>query len=313
METGHGACDQTLMRSRGILVSVAIAGTIVAAGCVAPWIEPLEESLVFRPQPLEAEHVKALSAAGRIEEVRLETPDGYRLHGWLKRPQHWAPGKPHPLVIIYGGVGQEVSEFVPRVARSHEANDDWGWLMINYRGFGLSQGSPSERTVLSDAKLVYDWAKARPDIDGANIVVLGRSLGSYVAIAVAAARKVRAAILATPFDSAAALGEEHFYGLPLGWLVRGRYNPSLIAPGVSAPALFVLAENDTVTPVKNGLALAKRWGGMAKTVLLAGAGHRGVEEREEYWSQIGNFLAALDPAVAGSTTTVSAPESSTGR
>ncbi|HWI37817.1 MAG TPA: alpha/beta hydrolase [Burkholderiales bacterium] len=296
------------MRSRGILVSAAVAGAIIAAGCVAPFVEPLEESLVFRPQPLDAKHVKDFSDAGRIEEVRLETPDGYKLHGWLKRPEHWTPGQPHPLVIVYAGIGQEVSEYVPHVAALHKVNGEWGWLMINYRGFGLSQGSPSERTVLSDAKMIYDWAKARPDIDGANIVVLGRSLGSYVAIAVAAARKVRAAILATPFDSAAALGAEHFYGLPIGWLMQGRYNPSLMAPSVSAPALFVLAENDTVTPVKNGLALAKRWGGMAKTVLLAGAGHRGVEARDEYWNQIGSFLAALDPL-----TTASAPESSKGR
>src|SRR3954469_1711440 len=195
------------MRSRGILVSVAISGAIVAPGCVAPFIEPLEESLVFRPQPLDAQHVKSLSVvSGRIEEVRLETPDGYRLHGWLKRPDHWMAGKPHPLVIVYGGVGQEVSGCVPRA----HANGEWGWRMINYRGCGLSQGSPSERTVLSDAKMMSDWAKARPDIDGANIVVLGRSRGSYVAIAVAAARKVRAAILATPFDSAAALGEQRF-------------------------------------------------------------------------------------------------------
>ena len=293
------------MRSRGILVSVAITGAIIAAGCVAPFIEPLEESLVFRPPPIDEQHLKALSETGRIEEVRLETPDGYKLHGWLKRPANWNAGEPHPLVIVYGGVGQEVSEFVPRAG----ASGQWGWLMINYRGFGLSQGSPSERTVLSDAKLVYDWARARPDIDGANIVVLGRSLGSYVAIAVAAARKVRGAILATPFDSAAALGEKYFYGLPIGWLVQSRYNPSLMAPSVSAPALFVLAEDDSVTPVKNGLALAKRWGGIAKTVLLAGAGHRGVEDREEYWSQIGTFLAALDPVAV----TASAPESSTSR
>jgi pimeloyl-ACP methyl ester carboxylesterase len=287
-----------------------VAGAIIAAGCVAPFVEPLEESLVFRPQPIDQQHVKALAAAGRIEEVRLETSDGYKLHGWLKRPDHWTPGTPHPLVIVYAGVGQEVSEFVPRA----HANGEWGWLMINYRGFGLSQGSPSERAVLSDAKMIYDWARARPDIDGANIVVLGRGLGSYVAIAVAAARKVRAAILATPFDSAAALGEQHFYGLPLGWLVQGRYNPSLMAPSVSAPALFVLAEKDTVTPVKNGLALAKRWGGIAKTVLLAGAGHRGVEDRDEYWSQIGSFLAALDPAVAGSATaSLPAAESSKGK
>src|SRR3954469_22008367 len=297
------------MRSRGILVCVAIAGAAIAAGCVAPFIEPLEESLVFRPRPIDEQHLKALSAAGRIEEVRLETPDGYKLHGWLKRPDTWKAGRPHPLVIVYAGVGQEVSEFVPRA----HVSGDWGWLMINYRGFGLSQGSPSERTVLSDAKLVYDWARARPDIDGSNIVVLGRSLGSYVAIAVAAARKVRAAILATPFDSAAALGEQHIYGLPLGWLMQERYNAVLIAPSVSAPALFVLAENDAVTPVKNGLALARRWGGIAKTVLLVGAGHRGVEERDEYWKQIGSFLGALDPAVAGSSTTSSAPESSTSR
>lgn len=291
---------------RAILVSVAIIGAIIGAGCVAPFIEPLEESLVFRPQPIDQHHLKTLAAAGRIEEVRLETPDGYKLHGWLKHPDKWTPGKPHPLVIVYGGVGQEVSEIVSR-AGSHAAGGEWGWLMINYRGFGLSQGSPSERTVLSDAKMVFDWARARPDIDGANIVVLGRSLGSYVAIAVAAARKVRAAILATPFDSAAALGEQYFHGLPVGWLVQGRYNPSLMAPSVLAPALFVLAEEDTVTPVKNGVALAKRWGGIAKTVLLAGAGHRGVEERDEYWTQIGNFLAALDPA------TTSALESSTSR
>src|SRR4051812_9510312 len=296
------------MRSRGILVSVAVAGAIIAAGCVAPFIEPLEESLVFRPQPIDAQHVKALAAAGRIEEVRLETPDGYKLHGWLKRPEHWKPGTRHPLVIVYAGIGQEISEYVPR-AHSH---GEWGWLMINYRGFGLSQGSPSERTVLSDAKLIYDWALARPDVDSANIVVLGRSLGPYVAIAVAAARKVRAAILATPFDSAAALGEEH-YRVPLGWLVQSHYNPALMAPMVSAPALFLLAEKDQVTPVKNGMALARVWGGLGKTVLLRGAGHSGVENREEFWHSIGDFLAALDQNGLISAVEPSVPESSTGR
>src|SRR5690349_16996659 len=279
------------MRARGFAFrTAALTGAVLAVGCMAPLFEPLEEPLIFRPRPLDEAEARALAHASRVEEVRVGTTGGITLHGWLKRPEDWRPGRAHPLVIIYAGVGQEVSEFV----RLAHASGHWGWLMINYRGFGLSGGSPSERTVLGDAKRIYDWAATRPDIDAANIVVLGRSLGSYVAIAVAAARKVRAAILATPFDSAAALGQEHFYGLPIGWLVQGRYNPSLMAPSVSAPALFVLAENDTVTPVKNGLALAKRWGGMAKTVLLAGAGHRGVEARDEYWNQIGSFLAALD-------------------
>src|SRR5256714_8724136 len=280
------------MRSSRILLSATVlASAVIGAGCVAPILESLEEPLIFRPKALDARDARALIHANQIEEVRLAVSDEVTLHGWLKRPEHWHPGERHRLVIVYGGVGQEVSEVV---RRAHAAGP-WGWLMINYRGLGLSGRSPSERAVLRDAKRLYDWAAARPDIDSANIVVLGRSLGSYVAIAVASVRKVRAAILATPFDSAAALGEEHFtHGLPLGWLVKSRYNPSLIAPLVSAPALFLLAEKDDVTPVKNGLALARRWGGKVKTVLLPGTGHTGLEAREEFWGAVGTYLAALD-------------------
>lgn len=297
------------MRARLILVALLVgAGGAVATGCVAPLFEPLEPQLVFRPRALDAEYARTLAHTRRIEQVRVTTPDGLQLHGWLRHPERWTPGHRHPLVIVYGGIGQEISEFA---ALAH-ASTDWGWLAINYRGFGLSEGSPTERAVLDDAKRVYDWALARPDVDGANIVVLGRSLGTYVAIAVAAARKVRAAILATPFDSAAALGEEH-YRVPLGWLVQSRYNPALIAPMVSAPALFLLAEKDEVTPVKHGLALASRWGGLVKTVLLPGLGHRGLEDRAEFWDSIGEFLAALEQPPLSSAAGSSALESSRGR
>ena len=301
------------MRARVILVAlVAAAGAAVGTGCVAPLLEPLEPQLVFRPRALDEEHAKTLQHARRIEPVTIATADGVHLRGWLKHPEHWTAGHRHPLVIVYGGVGQEISEFAALAHDNNEAGAQWGWLAINYRGFGLSEGSPNERIVLDDAKRVYDWALARPDVDGANIVVLGRSLGTYVAAAVAAARKVRAAILATPFDSAAALGEEH-YRVPLGWLVQSRYNPALIAPLVSAPALFLLAEKDEVTPVKHGIALASRWGGIVKTVLLPGLGHRGLEDRAEFWDSIGSFLAALDQGALTSAADPSAAESSRGR
>jgi len=294
------------MRSSRILLSAAVlASAVLGGGCVTPLLESLEEPLIFRPRVIDAREARALIHPNQIEEVRVATPDGVTLHGWLKRPDKWHPGERHRLIIVYGGVGQEVSEVVPL---AHAAGP-WGWLMINYRGFGLSGGSPSERAVLGDAKRIYDWAASRPDVDRANIVVLGRSLGSYVAIAVAAGRKVRAAILATPFDSAAALGEEHFHWLPLPFarLMQSRYNPGLMAPQVSAPALFVLAEKDDVTPVKNGLALAKRWGGVATTVLLPGLGHSGIERHEAYWESIDEFLSTLDdPATLAMTPSAAA-------
>jgi uncharacterized protein len=297
------------MRSSRILVLTALA-TLLGAGCVAPLLEPLEEPLIFRPQPLDEAQAQALAHANRIEEISVPTAEGLQLRGWLEHPPQWTGTSPHPLVIVYGGIGQEVSEFVTWAAAHASAARSWGWLMINYRGFGRSEGSPSERAVLSDARRIYDWALARPDVDPRNIVVLGRSLGSYVAIAVAATRKVRAAILATPFDSAAALGEDHLHGLPLGWLVQSRYNPALMAPLVSAPALFLLAEKDEVTPVKHGLALARRWGGTVKTVLLPGMGHSGVEKHDEFWNSIGAFLATLDESSLAMTSAAAAPAAS---
>lgn len=256
----------------------------------APLVDAIEQRFVFDPLPVDLGLLRSVSAAASgVEEVRIRTADGVTLHGWLKRPQRWHAGERYPLVIVYGGVRREVSEFVAEARGPRR----WGWLMVNYRGFGLSGGVPTERAVLEDAKRIYDWAAARPDVDAANIVVFGRSLGSYVAVAVAAARQTRAAILATPFDSAASLGERWLPRLPLRWLLGGRFDPAALAPRISAPALFVLAEKDSVTPVENGRALARQWGGSTQTVLLRGATHSGIEAREEFWRSVGEFLGEI--------------------
>jgi pimeloyl-ACP methyl ester carboxylesterase len=270
------------------------------------FIESIEQRLVFDPIPVDAQSLQAIPSAYDVEEVRLEMPDGVRLHGWLKRPERLRPGEQYPLVIVYGGVRRELSELV-RLAPTGR----WGWLMVNYRGFGLSGGVPTERAVLDDSKRVYDWAASRPDVDAANIVLLGRSLGSYVAVTVAAARRTRAAILATPFDSAVALGEKRFPHLPVRWFVGDKFDPASLAPAVSVPALFVLAENDEITPVENGRALAQKWGGLKELVTLRGATHSGIESREEYWGSVGEFLKKISgPAITASAAGLSRGRSS---
>ena len=256
-------------------------------------VESIEQRLVFDPIPVDARLLNGIAAAHGVEEIRLTTPDGVQLHGWLKRPERLRAGEKFPLVIVYGGVRREISEFVQQAPPGR-----WGWLMVNYRGFGLSGGVPSSRAVLEDSKLVYDWAAARSDVDAANIVLLGRSLGSYVAVTVAATRRARAAILATPFDSAVALGEKRYPHLPVRWFVGDRFDPVSYAPTVSVPALFVLAENDEITPAENGRALAQKWGGLKELVLLHGATHSGIESREEFWGSVGDFLKKISQPVA---------------
>lgn len=277
---------------RFLLTLLAGGVSFLVVGC-AVLLEPLEQRFLYRPWSPGSEYLTTIaSRANGIEEVHLTTPDGIKLHGWLKHPPGVRQGERFPIVIVFGGVRRETSWMI----NQGEKPRDWGWLFINYRGYGLSEGEPSEQVILEDARLVYDYAAARPDVDPASIVLLGRSLGSYVAVALAAERKTRGAILATPFDSFAALGAERYPFLPVGLILNGRYDSAAIAPGITAPALFVLAENDNVTPVENGAALARVWGGPHRTVTLAGARHYGIERRDEFWQAIGAFLRELKPA-----------------
>lgn len=272
-----------------LAIVAGIAAALVQLKDAPLVVDSIEQRLVFDPLPVDAAQLKSIPSAYGVEEIRLAMPDGVELHGWLKRPALLRPGEKYPLVIVYGGVRREISDLVQLA----HAPGHWGWLLVNYRGFGLSGGVPTERAVIDDSKRVYDWAAARPDVDAANIVLLGRSLGSYIAVAVAAARRARAAILATPFDSAVALGEKRFPLLPVRWFVGDRFDSAALAPAVSVPALFVLAEKDEITPVENGRALAQKWGGLKELVLLHGATHSGIEQRDEYWGSVGEFLKKI--------------------
>jgi pimeloyl-ACP methyl ester carboxylesterase len=275
---------------RSLLLGLAGLAVFFAAGC-SLMLEPIEHRFLFRPWNADSAQLASVAALGNgIEEVRIKTPDGVTLHGWLKHPETARVGGRFPLVIVFGGVRRETSWMIDRA--DHPA--DWGWLFINYRGFGLSEGEPSERVILSDTRLIFDYAAARPDVDVTNIVVLGRSLGSYFTVALANNRNLRGAILATPFDSFTALGAERYPWLPVGFILNGRYDAATLAPKIKIPALFVLAERDEVTPVENGMALAHAWGGPQRVVTLAGARHYGIERRDEFWNAIGDFLREVE-------------------
>lgn len=277
-------------QGRSLPISIAVFVASLSAGCNLV-MEPIERNLLFQPRSPDATRLVSLAANNNgLEEVRLTTPDGVTLHGWLKHPADVRADRRFPLVIVFGGVRRETSWLIDRAVKPEQ----WGWLFINYRGFGLSEGDPTERALLKDTILIYDYAAARFDVDASNIVVLGRSLGSFFAVALARSRSLRGAILATPFDSIAAIVDERYPWLPIGFLLNGRYDSATIAPTIHAPALFVLAEHDDVTPIRNGTALARAWGGPQRTVTLAEARHYGVERREDFWNEVEKFLRDIE-------------------
>jgi pimeloyl-ACP methyl ester carboxylesterase len=278
---------------RSLLIIGAGAFALLSAGCNL-MLEPIEQKFLFRPWSSDPARLSSLaSQENGIEEVRLKTRDGLTLHGWMRHPRLARSGQRFPLVIVFGGARRETSWMMDRGTKAER----WGWLFINYRGFGLSEGEPSERVVLEDTGLIFDYAAARPDVDSSNIVVLGRSLGSYFTAVLAKTRQIRGAILATPFDSFAALGQERYPWLPVGLLLNGRYDAAAIAPKIKVPALFILAEHDDVTPPERGTALARAWGGPRRTLLLTGARHYGIERRDDFWNAVGEFLRECESAL----------------
>ena len=122
---------------RALIAALAGAGMLVMTACNLV-LEPLEQRFLFRPWNAQPERLKSIASRERgIEEVRLSTPDGVALHGWLKHPAAAKPGGRFPLVIVFGGVRRETSWLIDR----GDKPERWAWLFMNYRGFGLSEGA----------------------------------------------------------------------------------------------------------------------------------------------------------------------------
>lgn len=263
--------------------TLTVVALLLIAGC-ALLRDPLEARLLYRPWPADPERLAAYSKSiPNVEDVTLSAEDGATLRGWLQKP---AGKQTFPLVIVFGSAVREVSSLLEQQKAA-----DWGWLMVNYRGFGLSEGRPNEDLVISDAKLVYDYAVGRADVDAGRVVVLGRSIGSAVAISLASERTLAGVILGTPFTSLAEVANLRYPGISL--LVGDRYDSASRAPRVRYPALFLIAGNDQVAPPDSGERLAQVWGGEARVVRIPGASHYSAERNPEYWGEIGAFLARI--------------------
>lgn len=272
-----------------VLLSVLKIATAVAVGL--PLVVYLaQDSLIFYRQPLsdvrKAEIKHRFPAA---TEVSITSTDGTKLHGWLVKPQGVARA---PIVLYYGGNAEEVSHML-EVIGDPVRGDTPGvaWLVVNYRGYGASEGSPSQVGIVADALAQFDYASTLPGIDADRIFVFGRSLGSGAAVQLAAHRPVRAVILVSPFDSLAAVAKRYYWYLPVDWMLKHRFDSIGLAPQMKQPLLCFIAERDDVIPPEHAERLFAAWGGPKRRVLLGGAGHNTTDGAAGFWPAVQTFLA----------------------
>ncbi|MSQ54667.1 MAG: alpha/beta hydrolase [Betaproteobacteria bacterium] len=243
-----------------------------------------QDRLIFFPRSLEpARREMLLRRAPAVEEISLQATDGTKLHGWLAKPA--ASGR-FPLVIYFGGNAEETSWIIDDPDRPK----GWAWLAMSYRGYGLSEGSPGESALVADARLAYDIAAARPDVDPARIVAYGRSLGSGVAVQLAAARKVAGVILVTPYDSLVSVARHHYPYLPVSFMLRHRFDSMLYAPALDVPLLAIAGERDNIVPPAHAKRLADAWKGPKRYVELRGADHNDIAGHPDFWRLKREFL-----------------------
>lgn len=244
-----------------------------------------QDALIFYRQPLpEARRAAIAQRYPAVEEIVLATPDGERLHAWRVKSTG-------PLVLYFGGNAEEVSWMLEAVGNpSRGETPGVGWLLVDYRGYGASTGSPSEKTLVADARQLYDHVAKLPGVDPERIYAFGRSLGSGVAVALAAERKLRGLVLVAPFDSLAAVAKHHYPYLPVDWLLRHRFDSIARAPALKTPLLCFLAERDEIIPAAHGERLYAAWGGEKKRVLLGGADHNSTDGAAGFWPSIRAFL-----------------------
>jgi fermentation-respiration switch protein FrsA (DUF1100 family) len=236
---------------------------------------------MFYPQPVSGS--PSPPPGWRIEEVSLRTPDEKVIAGVLVLP----PGERAPLVIYFGGNAEEVTSFAGDAAHTY---GNRAVLLVNYRGYGRSQGRPAEKLLVQDAAELFDWAARRSDIDAARIALHGRSLGTGVAVQLAAARPARCIVLTSPFSSARDVAREIYPWLPIGLLMRHPFDSAQHAPNLKVPALVLMGDADTLIPKHHSERLASLWGGPVERAAFAGFGHNDIQVTPGYAQTIRAFL-----------------------
>lgn len=218
----------------------------------------------------------------KYEDVTLTTADGVRIHAWH------IPGASATTVLFLHGNAGNISYRLEKIALLHQLGV--GVFILDYRGYGRSEGRPNETGTYQDALAAWDYLAARQR----PVVLYGESLGCGVAVELATRKPVRGVILEAPFTSIADVGQRLFPYLPVRWLVRNRYENLRKMPLVTAPILILHSRDDEIFSFDHAERLYAAARAPKKLVALRG-GHNDafMVSATEYREALREFLASV--------------------
>jgi pimeloyl-ACP methyl ester carboxylesterase len=244
---------------RTLLAYAAFIALVYLGLCVV--LFTFQRSLIYYPQPG--------SPAGRTGMIALPVDGGEVL----------VTARPHnggKALLYFGGNAEDVAYSLPELS---DAFPEHAIYLLHYRGYGGSSGNPSEVALFADALALYDRIRANHQ----HMVVVGRSLGSGVAVYLASQRPVARLVLVTPYDSLVDVAARHYPYFPVRWLLLDKFESSKYAKQVTAPTLVIAAEHDEIIPRASTRALVTRFrDGVVSLKIVPGAGHNTISNKPEY-------------------------------
>ena len=245
-----------------------------------------QKRLVFNPTS-RREVDKPRSSGHRTRPIVLRATDGTKLSGWLMTPQVMGP---HPGVLYFGGRSEEVSWVVRDAGKLFPG---MAVLAVNYRGYGNSHGEPAELLMVDDGRLLFDWLCERHHVDPKRVAVVGRSLGSGVAVQVAMERAVHSLVLITPYDSILAIAKRRFRAVPVEYVLRHRFESVKYAPSLTAPTYVLRAASDDVVPHSHTDILVSKLGRLHLDEIIPDSDHMNIPYLALTQARIASFLTQM--------------------
>lgn len=272
---------------RKLRLAVAIAASFVALSYLAimAYLFVGQRDMLFFPTKGDASRLEALRTEG---EALSFVRDDATLEGVLLLP---SAEPPRGTVMYFGGNAEPVLEhadsFAPLRAQGLAI------ALVPYRGYDQSTGKPGADALRADAIANYDALVQRPELAGRPVIAFGYSMGSGVAVALAAERPVAGVLLAAPYARLSDLAADAYPWLPVRWLFRHEFDSEALAPGIQAPALILHGSADPVIPLQHARRLQSAWGGEAQLIELDGVAHDGMGRRTAEHPRALHFVERL--------------------
>ncbi len=248
-----------------------------------------ENAFIYQPSPWEDRPWRQLSGLP-LEEVWVSVDDHVTVFGWFVDA-----GPEKPVVFWCHGNAGNVSHRLLNMGELFLLGVSM--MIFDYRGYGQSTGTPSEKGMYADALACYDYLHEQRHVSSDRIILFGRSLGGGVAAEVALQRQAAGLILEGAFPSIQSMADHHYFGVPARWFVNAEFPLAQKISQVTKPVLVIHGERDSVVPPDLGRQVfdsarePKRW------YLVPGADHNDVPFTggKAYYQELLKFMRGIYP------------------